>query len=172
MMKCCMSHNKKYQSFRAQAIVEFAIVLPILLMLLIGIFEFGRMVFVYSAVTNASREAVRFASAIGFNDTTYYRQYQYCSEIRNVARRHAFYLNLQDTDIVIEYDHGPGTTVFDTCPSGVVNDKTIIVKTGQDRVRVTIVANYSPLTKFFPVGTRTFTSSSSRTILGYADVSQ
>src|SRR5512140_2513143 len=143
MIKRFMSQNKKDQGFRAQAIVEFAIVLPILLMLLIGLFEFGRMVFVYSAVTNASREAVRYASAIGFSDSTYYRQYQYCSAIRNVAKRYAFLMNLQDSDIVIEYDHGPGTAAFDTCPNGVVSDKTIVVKTGQDRVKVTVTANYT-----------------------------
>jgi Flp pilus assembly protein TadG len=170
IVKKYVSKYKEARALRAQAIVEFALALPILLMLLIGIFEFGRMVFVYSAVTNASREAVRFASAFGFGDATYHRQYQYCSAIRQVAKRHAFLMNLQDTDITIEYDHGPGTSVFDTCPSGVTSDQTIIVKTGQDRVKVTVIANYTPMTKFFPIGNRIFTSSSSRTILGFANV--
>lgn len=160
-----------HRAVRAQAIVEFAIVLPILLGILIGLFEFGRMVFVYAAVNNASREAVRFASAIGFNDTTYYRKYQYCSAIRDVAKRNAFLLNLQDSDVAIEYDHGPNTGLpFDTCPAGVTNDPTIVVKTGQDRVIVTVTASYSPITRLLPISARTFSSSSSRTILGYAKV--
>src|SRR4030095_776329 len=50
--------NKLLQE-RAQAIVEFAIALPILMALLVGILEVGRMVFIYSAVNNASREAAR-----------------------------------------------------------------------------------------------------------------
>ena len=155
---------------RAQTIVELAIVLPILMVLLIGLFEAGRMIFIYSAVTNASREAVRFASAIGYHDNTFNHKYQYCSAIREMARRSAFFMNLQDTDIVIQYDHGPGTAVFDTCPAGVTRDTTVIVKMGQDRAKVTVTAAYSPLTRLVPFGTRTITSSSSRTILGYVQV--
>jgi len=164
------SRKNRFPGARAQAMVEFAIVMPLLLALLIGIMEFGRMVFIYTAVTNSSREAVRFASAIGFNDNTYYRKYQYCSAIRDVAKRYAFLMNLSDSNIVIEYDHGPGTSVFDTCPSGTTNDNTIVVKTGTDRVKVTVNANYSPMTKFIPIATRTFKSASARTIIGNVDV--
>ena len=45
-----------------QALVEFALVLPILLVLVIGIMDFGRALFVYSEVSNAAREAVRYAT--------------------------------------------------------------------------------------------------------------
>src|SRR5689334_11786940 len=58
---------------RAQAIVEFAIVLPILMMILVGIFEVGRMLYTYAAVNNASREAARFGSALGFDDNGYHK---------------------------------------------------------------------------------------------------
>ena len=53
------SRKQNLFGFRAQAMVEFAIAAPILFALIIGIFEVGRMIFIYSAVTNASREAVR-----------------------------------------------------------------------------------------------------------------
>ena len=56
--------NTKNKS-RAQAMVEFAIALPILLMLLYGILEAGRLMFLYSTVVTASRQAVRFGSATG-----------------------------------------------------------------------------------------------------------
>lgn len=165
------SLKNKFPVNRAQAMVEFAIVMPILLALLIGIIEFGRMIFIYAAVTNSSREAVRFASAVGFNDNTYYKKYQYCSAIRDVAKRNAFLMNLQDSDIAITYDHGPtSTTSFDTCPSGVVNDQTIVVKTGQDRVIVSITTTFTPMTKLLPVSERTFTARSARTILGFTQV--
>lgn len=165
-----MLWQEKVPRPRAQAMVEFALVLPLLMALMLGIFEFGRIVFIYSSVTNASREAVRFGSAIGFEDNTYYRKYQYCSAIREDAKESSFLAVLQDSDIVIEYDHGPGTAVFDTCPVGVARDTTIVVNTGQDRVKVTVSASYSPLTKLLPIGTQTITSSSTRTILGYANV--
>ena len=157
--------------YRAQALIEFAIVMPLLLALLIGIFEFGRMVFIYSVATNASREAVRFASAIGFSDNTYYRKYQYCAGIRAVAKKYGFFLNLQDSDIVIEYFHGTSsTTPFDTCPSGTTNDPTVVITMGQDRVKVTVTAHYSPMVKFIPVTTRDFVSTSARTIVGNVQV--
>jgi len=150
--------------------VEFAMVLPILLAIVIGVLEIGRVVFIYAAVTNASREAVRFGSAIGFDDNTYNRKYQYCSAIRNAAIRTSFLVRLQDSNVVIEYDHGPGTTVFDTCPVGAVEDTTIVVKTGEDRVKVTVSTSYSPLTKLIPLSPRTITVTSARTILGHVAV--
>src|SRR3989304_10336492 len=148
---------------RAQAMVEFAIVAPILFALLFGIFEFGRMVFVYSAVTNASREAVRYASAVGYDDYGEIK-YKHCAGIRERARRSAYFMNLQDADITIEYDKGPGTAVFHTC-TGTVAPRYFI--SSGDRVLVTVTAEYRPYTKLVPFGSRTFISSSARTILGY-----
>jgi Flp pilus assembly protein TadG len=46
---------------RGQALVEFALILPILLVLLLGIFDFGRAVAAYNSVANAARSAVRVA---------------------------------------------------------------------------------------------------------------
>ena len=143
--------------------VEFAIVAPILFALLFGIFEFGRMVFVYSAVTNASREAVRYASAVGYDDYGEIK-YKHCAGIRERARRSAYFMNLQDADITIEYDKGPGTAVFHICTGTV--DPGYFISSG-DRVLVTVTAEYRPYTKLVPFGSRTFISSSARTILGY-----
>ena len=49
-----------------QAMVEFAIALPFLLLILFGILEIGRLIFTYSGVVNASREGVRYGSATGY----------------------------------------------------------------------------------------------------------
>ena len=46
---------------RGQALVEFALILPILLILLLGILDFGRAVAAYNSVSNAARTAVRVA---------------------------------------------------------------------------------------------------------------
>jgi len=45
-----------------QALVEFALVLPILLILLLGIFEFGNIFFSYLVIQNASRDAARYGT--------------------------------------------------------------------------------------------------------------
>ncbi|HKC20268.1 MAG TPA: TadE family protein [Candidatus Dormibacteraeota bacterium] len=46
---------------RSQAIVEFAIVAPILLLLLFGIVDFGRVIYVYATINQAVNEGARAA---------------------------------------------------------------------------------------------------------------
>jgi Flp pilus assembly protein TadG len=46
---------------RGQALVEFALVIPIFLLLLVSIFDLGRAVFAYNTLTNAAREGARMA---------------------------------------------------------------------------------------------------------------
>ncbi|MFC2054881.1 TadE/TadG family type IV pilus assembly protein [Chloroflexota bacterium] len=48
------------RQFSGQDIIEFALVLPFLLMLIMGIFDLGRVTFLYSTITNISREGARF----------------------------------------------------------------------------------------------------------------
>lgn len=50
-----------------QALVEMALVLPLLLLLLIGIFEFGRIMGAYMVINDLSREGARYG-AVGHND--------------------------------------------------------------------------------------------------------
>jgi Flp pilus assembly protein TadG len=44
---------------RGQTLAEFALVIPIFLLILMGIFDMGRAVFAYSSITNAAREGTR-----------------------------------------------------------------------------------------------------------------
>jgi Flp pilus assembly protein TadG len=53
------------RSIRGQSLVEFALVLPLFLLLLIGIAEFGRAWMTRNILTGASREAVRVAAVQG-----------------------------------------------------------------------------------------------------------
>ena len=162
----CTGKSKKLAGFRAQAIVEFAIALPILMALLVGILEVGRMLFIYSSVTNASREASRYASVIGRDDAGYYA-YKYCDGIREKANKSAFLISL--SSISINYDSGPGTSSIGICDAVSGEDGDISVDTG-DRVEVTVQADYEPMVRLVPIGNRTFTSSSARTFLGYVEL--
>jgi len=51
------------------AMVEFAIALPLLLLLLFGIAEFGRMLFQYNSLLQAGRDAGRYAASEAWNAT-------------------------------------------------------------------------------------------------------
>ena len=53
---------------KGQSMVEFAMILPILLLIVVGIIEFGFLFSGYLALSNASREAVRTAS-LGASDS-------------------------------------------------------------------------------------------------------
>lgn len=46
---------------RGQALVEFALILPVFILMLVGLFDLGRAVYGFNTVSNASREAVRLA---------------------------------------------------------------------------------------------------------------
>ena len=45
-----------------QGLVEFAVVLPVILLLFLAIFDFGRAVFAFNTVANAAREGARVAA--------------------------------------------------------------------------------------------------------------
>jgi hypothetical protein len=58
------------QPSRGQALVEFALIIPLFLVLLFAIFDFGRVVWANDALANAAREAARYAIVHGGSATT------------------------------------------------------------------------------------------------------
>jgi Flp pilus assembly protein TadG len=156
-----LSRNQKTKDRRAQAMVEFAIVAPILFLLLFGIIEVGRMIFLYSAVVNASREAVRYGSAVGYDDTGVIK-YKNCSAMVNLAKQVAFSPN---AIVRIYYDTGPGTTTTECTTAQYTGFR----KPG-DRIKVVVQVDYRPYVRLVPWGNRTFEAISYRTILGYVQL--
>jgi len=161
--------------FQAQAIVEFALVLPILLLVVFGLLEVGRALFIYSFANNASRDAVRYATAFGVNEDDNL-QFQDCAAIRNVARRTAFLQDLEDDDIVIEYDTGPDPDTgvipapFDICDDVDGVDEAVVLACG-DRVVVRVTAQFNPIVPLLvPLDAQTFVSSSARTYFGVIEL--
>ena len=145
---------------KAQAMVEFAIVLPLLMLLLYGLLEAGRILFLYSTVVTASRQAVRYGSTTGAGTNGVFR-YQDCAGIKNAASRVAF-LGPFDT-ITIEYDTGPGYSPFDTCDGTTDN---ISLVGNSNRVVVTVSEPFTPIIPLIvPITPRTITAKSARTIL-------
>jgi Flp pilus assembly protein TadG len=56
-----MRWNRKARGELGQALVEMALVLPVLLLLLLGILEFGRAWYTKQVITDAAREGARLA---------------------------------------------------------------------------------------------------------------
>jgi Flp pilus assembly protein TadG len=55
---------------RGQAMVEFALVFPVFVLLLVGIFDFGRAIWVNDTLSTAAREAGRYAIVHGGSPST------------------------------------------------------------------------------------------------------
>ena len=60
--------SRREQSSRGAAAVEFAIVVPLLLLIMLGLIDFGRMFYVQVSLNAASREGAR-ASSLGRTTT-------------------------------------------------------------------------------------------------------
>lgn len=52
--------NRFRKSHRGQSLVEMALILPILIIILFGIMEFGRVFHAYLVITHAAREGARY----------------------------------------------------------------------------------------------------------------
>jgi Flp pilus assembly protein TadG len=150
---------------RGQGLVEFALVMPILMLVLFGIIDTGWIVFSFSQLYNGMRESVRYGSVVGFPATGQPAQYLDCDGIRKLAIAQASFTGVKATDITVEYDDGrtnTGTTHsrVGTCPAGgaFTQDSTYIPQGGStasprnvqngDRIIVTVDVNLHFLTPF------------------------
>ncbi|MEJ5224751.1 MAG: TadE/TadG family type IV pilus assembly protein [Anaerolineales bacterium] len=128
-------------SSKAQAMVEFALVLPILMLIIIGVFEAGRLLFYYVAVNTASRDAARYGATVGTNGGV--PHYYDCATMTQIAQSRGFIATI--SNVTIQYDHGPqangvNPTAFGTCAA-----QPELVD--GDRVVVTAEALFTPIVK-------------------------
>lgn len=88
-------------SERGAAAVEFALVVPVLIMLLLGIMEFGRAYSAQTTLSNAAREGVR---VMAINNSE--------SNAKAAAKNVAGVLHpgLKDEKIIFKYQTTPATT--------------------------------------------------------------
>ena len=78
-----MHQPRKQDAERGQALVEFALTVPIFLMLVFGIIDLARLVFAYTQVIDAARQGVRYGIVEGLDQGNY--QYLDCTGIENAA---------------------------------------------------------------------------------------
>jgi Flp pilus assembly protein TadG len=79
---------KRYRSEKGAALLEAAITLPIILLISVGIFEFGRAYQTWQVLTNAAREGARMAVINGTTDaavTARVRAYMQAGSLPNYA---------------------------------------------------------------------------------------
>jgi hypothetical protein len=163
MRKPVLFHPQKSP---AQAMVEFALALPILLLLIYGLIEVGRLLFIYNSVVSAARQATRYGAATGLNISGGVPRYQDCTGIRSAAQQSDFLDNFENADILIWHDDGEAINQDAYCAPGMDYDKSFRASIGNSsRVRVQVSAEYTPILSFLPFKPFTITSVSARTIL-------
>jgi Flp pilus assembly protein TadG len=129
--------TNKCRSNRGQVIVEFALLLPLLLALLLGILDFGVLFYDKVMITNASREGARAAIVFRGDSAGNFIPYTQ-PEIATVVNN---YLN--GRLISFHVAHTPQTTIP-------VN--TSVSPGGQVRVQVRYTYNYLVIGRFFGWG--------------------
>ncbi len=101
---------------RGQSLVEFAFLLPVMLIIIFGIIDFGMGLRSYIALTNATREGARFA-AVGNPAGSYPTN---CDGLSNTTVTGRVCVSIQGlqladvTDVSVEYPNGeaPGESVI------------------------------------------------------------
>jgi Flp pilus assembly protein TadG len=151
----------RWQDRRAgQGLVEFMLILPVMLLLILGIIELGRMFLILSEATSASREASRYGASVG-SDGAGGLRYLDCAGMRAAARRMFALSTVPDSAITVAWDHGSPDQTFASCPTPPSRGD---VEPG-DRVVVRVTLLYSPIVPLVPLPQIPIVSETARTIL-------
>jgi len=127
------------QRQKGQSLVEFALILPIFLLLVVGFFDIGRAVFYYSSATNAVREAARFA--VVNRDAILAEEAEASTGCDGDINNNPLKLK------VLEYAFGINEDLFDPCG----DIQIVVMRTGEDNnflnsVSIEFTVHYEPIT--------------------------
>ena len=128
-----------------QGMTEFALALPIFLILVVGVIEIGHLLYLYSSVYAGAREAARYGASV--SEDPGINRFADCAGIRNQARRIAFLSGLEDDQIVITFDNPDYESLVDKDCSEIAAEPSLVglEQNKYNRVIVTITADYQPL---------------------------
>jgi len=113
-----LSARRDRQSERGQGLLEFALVFPVIVFLVVAFIEMGRAVYSYTTIANAARQGARVAAV---NQLTTFAECDESRPIEDPANAHwtitgctiasATSLGLVPADVSISYAAPPGTTL-------------------------------------------------------------
>lgn len=90
---------KKIQRESGQALLEFALIFPLIFLIIILFIELGRIEYYYSALTNAVREGARYAIVTQFTSST-----QRTQNVQNKVVQYSVALPINPADVTIYCD--------------------------------------------------------------------
>ncbi len=170
---------------QGQGLVEFALILPVLLLMIMGIIDFGRALFTYGQASSQLREALRQAAAIGLPGGGI-PPYRDCPNMQALATKVYFARSI--TNFTIQYARTSGTKEaefkgtpgdftgvgFDTCSYNLAGNGSgtygpVDLANG-DILRISETVSIDLLTPFVPTRTLTFQLQGQRTVITGIDV--
>ncbi|WP_367372586.1 TadE/TadG family type IV pilus assembly protein [Pseudomonas lini] len=119
-------HSRRQQGL---AMVEFALTLPLLLLLLLAFGEFGRMLYQYNVLLQASRDADRFVASQAWDST-----------LGAVSLSNT--LQTQTKNVAV---YGVPSQSGAAVLSGLTANNVVVAAVGLDHVRVTITYTFCPV---------------------------
>ncbi|WP_417697628.1 TadE/TadG family type IV pilus assembly protein [Pseudomonas sp.] len=124
-----LAHFKPAQAQQGVALVEFTLVLPLLLLLLLAFGEFGRMLFQYNMLLQASRDANRFVAGQAWNTT-----------LGTISLNNT--LQTQTKNVAV---YGTPSQAGTAVVAGLTTANVEVAAVGADHVRVTITYTFCPV---------------------------
>jgi Flp pilus assembly protein TadG len=88
---------KRKQKFSGQTLIEFALVIPWALLLIMGFFDLGRAIFYYSSLSNAVRAGARSGIILNFDDFEGDK-----AKIKTTVEDYSFGIPTSDIDITVD----------------------------------------------------------------------
>jgi Flp pilus assembly protein TadG len=158
---------KTHVGKKAQSMVEFALTIPIFLVMMLGVIEAGRLMYIYTILTAAGREAARYGAGIAsLTSSPSTPLYNDCDGIKAAAIRIGSFAGIIPSDIHIYHDTGPDTASTEYCTS---TSPTATFGTN-DRITVKISMSFSPIVPLVNLPSFPLQSNNSHTILMGAKV--
>lgn len=165
-----MKSNRIFRkrSYPAQGLVEFALTIPIFLVVVLGIIELSRFFLIYSSVYTASREAARYAVAIG-DDASLTHDLD-CAGIKKVAVDEGFVAGITADQVTVRIQELPSNLALSGATTTVCETFTSSGKKTEmgDRILINISTTFQPIMGIIP--TMAVNASADRTIMKDIDI--
>jgi Flp pilus assembly protein TadG len=139
---------RHFSGDRGQSLVEFALCVVLLVALLLGVVEFGRMVLLYTTVSNATRIGTRYAIVHGSNSGTASGPGNDDATAIGVVKNFAHVGGLNTSNLTVHVNYYSPGGVSPNC------------NTPGCWVKVTASYPYDPLVSYFHLPTINLSSSS------------
>lgn len=109
-----MGSDRRHKKEKGATLVEFAVVAPLLFLLLFGVIEFARVVSAYTTVWTGAREGARYATTSAESDfNSSVPRFRDCDGIFDAIQAKAVTTSITASDVNILWINPSGATIAD-----------------------------------------------------------